>query len=396
MLPNNLNNTTEESLNSLVTDKVSERRTVEFKLTLPGSSDEDKKEFLSDVSSFANTVGGDVVYGIKSENGVAIEVCGIEIDDVDGEKLRLESIISSGLRPRIEISLEDIKLASNKYVIVIRVKQSFIAPHRVVFKRSDRFYARNSAGKYDLDVEQLRSLFLQSSAVEEEVKNFHIKNLLEIGSGEGLIPVVGDSKVVIHIIPRESFLLKVNISQNQINSLSDPEVYKPMDSVNGWDVLRVNLRGWKSASILSSVGISSYLQVLRNGVIESVSGGMLSYNQTEEKKVYTYLFEKEIINNVDRCLRLLNLITINCPVYVFITLLNVKGFNLSYSQNRSGGRIYDNSIPKNVINLPEAVFENFEQNVASTLKPSLDILWNACGIDGSLNFDADGNWVERS
>ena len=41
-----------------------EGRTLDYKRTLPGSTDEEKREFLADVSSFANAAGGDIVYGI--------------------------------------------------------------------------------------------------------------------------------------------------------------------------------------------------------------------------------------------------------------------------------------------------------------------------------------------
>ena len=53
-----------DHLPALITNAVSEGRTIDYKRELPGNSDGDKKEFLADVSSFANTSGGDLVFGM--------------------------------------------------------------------------------------------------------------------------------------------------------------------------------------------------------------------------------------------------------------------------------------------------------------------------------------------
>jgi hypothetical protein len=43
-----------EDLQRLVANKVSEPRSLEYKQALPGGTDSEKKEFLGDVSAFAN------------------------------------------------------------------------------------------------------------------------------------------------------------------------------------------------------------------------------------------------------------------------------------------------------------------------------------------------------
>jgi hypothetical protein len=46
-----------------------ERDTIEFKTALDLKTTGQKKEFLADVSSFANASGGDLVYGIEETGG---------------------------------------------------------------------------------------------------------------------------------------------------------------------------------------------------------------------------------------------------------------------------------------------------------------------------------------
>jgi predicted HTH transcriptional regulator len=85
----------EDDLLALITDAVSEDRTIDYKGELPGYSDGDKKEVLADVSSFANTSGGDLVFGIDEAEGLPTQLDGFEsanakIDtiNVDGNQCR--------------------------------------------------------------------------------------------------------------------------------------------------------------------------------------------------------------------------------------------------------------------------------------------------------------------
>jgi hypothetical protein len=90
----------EDHLQRLVQDNEQENKIIEFKQELPRSSDADKKEFLADFTSFANTAGGDLIYGMRAQNGKAQEVVGLD-GDLDAELNRLESMIGTGIQPRV-------------------------------------------------------------------------------------------------------------------------------------------------------------------------------------------------------------------------------------------------------------------------------------------------------
>jgi len=100
---------------ALVQAEEAESKVIEYKETLPGNADSDKKEFLYDVSSFANPAGGTLVYGMKAKDGVPVELIGIAGLNSDAEKLRLQAIIQSGLQPRIPTAeIETVTLANDK------------------------------------------------------------------------------------------------------------------------------------------------------------------------------------------------------------------------------------------------------------------------------------------
>jgi predicted HTH transcriptional regulator len=102
MIDKTLDTIQKADIDALVDGKKSERRTLEYKAELPGDSDDAKREFLSDISSFANSVGGDILYGVTDErdaNGQATgrpeQAKGISSVNETAEQLRLENMMES-------------------------------------------------------------------------------------------------------------------------------------------------------------------------------------------------------------------------------------------------------------------------------------------------------------
>ena len=110
MIPKPLDQITEQDLHNLVATATVERKTLDYKQQLPETNDAGKRELLADVSSFANTAGGDLVFGMTEKEGVPIEILGVQIGDTDQEILRFDSIIRTGLSPRIRHSTRAIAL----------------------------------------------------------------------------------------------------------------------------------------------------------------------------------------------------------------------------------------------------------------------------------------------
>jgi len=78
---------TEDDLHGLVKRQESEIVVQDFKRDAPAlASPSDKHEFLADVTSFANTAGGHIYYGIDEDKGQAVSVAGVQPPDVDALK----------------------------------------------------------------------------------------------------------------------------------------------------------------------------------------------------------------------------------------------------------------------------------------------------------------------
>ena len=80
---------TEADLQSLVTSRVPESELIDYKQTAVGNSDKDRYEFPADVSSFANSSGGEIIFGIAEANGLPSQICGLNVLNGDQETLRL-------------------------------------------------------------------------------------------------------------------------------------------------------------------------------------------------------------------------------------------------------------------------------------------------------------------
>ena len=50
---------------------VREVKSLDFKRMIKIDTDAEKEEFLADLSSFANSIGGHIIYGVEEEEGLA-------------------------------------------------------------------------------------------------------------------------------------------------------------------------------------------------------------------------------------------------------------------------------------------------------------------------------------
>ena len=67
-------------LQRLIDGKAAETRDIEYKRDTYGSADKDHGEFLADISSFANTNGGDIVIGMDEKAGVPTGFSPLHVD----------------------------------------------------------------------------------------------------------------------------------------------------------------------------------------------------------------------------------------------------------------------------------------------------------------------------
>jgi Putative DNA-binding domain len=192
-------------ITALVEAGVAERKVIDYKRDLPGRSDEPKREFLADVTSFANTVGGHILFGMTETGGSAEGAPGVASGDLEADTLWLESAIRDGIAPRIPgIAVRPLEVAQGHHVFILRIPQSWLRPHMVTFKNLSRFFARNSAGKYQLDVGEIRSAFLAAPLAADRVRAFRAQRIATIIAGDLPYPLSDTPKIVLDLVPLDS------------------------------------------------------------------------------------------------------------------------------------------------------------------------------------------------
>ncbi|WP_416240463.1 helix-turn-helix domain-containing protein [Pedobacter sp. GR22-10] len=74
---------------------------MEYKQDIPLSNDQDKREFLYDVSSFANAGAGDLIVGITEDGatGLSNGCPGVEIDNTNEFTRKIENLLRDGIAP---------------------------------------------------------------------------------------------------------------------------------------------------------------------------------------------------------------------------------------------------------------------------------------------------------
>ncbi len=392
LIARNIDQITEQDLQALIDNSVLEGKTIEYKQSLPSNSEPNKKEFLADVSSFANASGGDLIFGIieDKKTGSPKSLEGLSIENVDQEILRLENMIRDGIEPRIlSVGIQPITLKNSKIALVIRVPKSWISPHRVTYKGHDKFYSRSSNGKYPLDISELRVAFNLSETITERIRSFRLDRISNILANETPVPFYDNAKIVLHLIPIISF----NPAQSyDISKIASTPTCMPPIYSGGWNH-RHNLDGFLTHSDDQEGKSYSYVQLFRNGIIEAVDGSMLEPEAGRALTIPSRLYEKELVNSLAQYLAILKAINVEPPIFVFLTLLGVKGYSMAVGERFPFARSH--TIDRDVLLLPETIIESYEVNAEKVLKPSFDAIWNACGFPRSFNYTEEGEWAPR-
>jgi schlafen family protein len=383
----------EADLTSLIDAGTPELKTLDYKQSLPGNSDEERKEFLADASSFANAAGGHLIYGMRAEAGVPVELLGMD-DDGDAAILRLETSIRDGIVPRITgVHSTAIKLANSKTAVLVRVPKSFSSPHMVRFKNTSRFYSRGSNGKYQLDVDEIRAAFLGSAATTEGIRNFRLDRLSQIRARETAISLIPGPCAALHIIPLSAF--GGNTRYDVIALKTTNIIYRDLAPLfhDRADQSRINFDGRVVYVGTGKEKSPGFLQLYRSGIVETVEASFISFPESNGmgKVISSLRFEVWLFRFIQRVLPVLKTLGVDPPLIVMLALIDVRGYTMG-SRDQLGFHIGGAAFDRDVLVPQEVLIENYSADVPLVMKPLVDEIWNAASFVSS-DYYRDGKWV---
>lgn len=384
-----LERVSEADLQRLITDGVRESRDLDFKRDAVGDDRDAKREFLRDVTSFANTAGGYLIIGMVESAGVADALIGLTARPPDDEKLRLESLIRDGVEPRlVGIRIHEVMLSGVGYALVIKIPASWNPPHRVAFGNTNRFYARNSAGAYELSVEQLRSAFLGGAELERRLNDFRVTRLARLETGQAGVGVAGKSKLVVQAVPlaNQEGPFDLSVVERQLGKFLPPRA--------GGINYRYNLDGFLlHGATADGDPPTSYTQLFRNGCVEIVVG---DYLWTRNQRLFCAgkTLNSDLVDIIETAITGSFLLGAAPPSAVMVSFLGGAGSILSLGEGPLS--LHDKVLDRNALLFEPLVIQEgqLQQGWQKALRPVFDSLWNAFGYPRcSVLFDGAGNWT---
>lgn len=400
MLNEDVSKINKEDLERFIDLKIGENLNLEYKSQLNIDNGDLRKEFLEDISAFANSNGGHILFGIKEDKGVPIEILGIEVDDVDNFKLKLQNILNSSISPQIDYSLGIVKISDLKFILIIQIYESFIGPHGVQSNGHYKFNRRIDGARKPMGIDELKDAFLENGNLVDKIRNYRLERLQKIKSNKTPVDFFGDNLIVIHLIPRQAFTSNNTINIDTMKRIrSDQQLWlKALYSGNTGTKPELNFDGLYSwLGDYSTRLARCYVQVFRNGIIETAENLLLNrdgigFDEQHKNDLPSLAIEEQIYKFVNDAILFYNTIGIQPPFYIFISMLGVKGKTMASKRLH----LHKSYIRENNLLMPEVIITDINADIKKSLKNVIDMLWNASGIDSSIYFDENGEWKPES
>lgn len=161
---NLINNCAEESIN------------LEFKSAgALARSDDKRREISKDVSAFANSAGGIIIYGINEKNHKADSFSFINGDEFSKEWL--EQVINSGIQRHIDrLSIFPIRKEGDiaKTIYLVKIPYSYSTPH---ISKDKRYYKRFNFESVAMEEYEVRQLYDRKGKSKLSIASYMVSNV---------------------------------------------------------------------------------------------------------------------------------------------------------------------------------------------------------------------------
>jgi hypothetical protein len=340
-----------------------EGRTLEFKSKLIVQKDEERREFLADVSAFGNAQGGDLVFGVEEAAGIATAAPGVSLADPDAEIRRLESMLLSGLEPRLPVEMRWIPAEGEFGYLVIRIRPSFAAPHRVIFRDHAKFYGRSSAGKYPMDVQELRVAFNATAGLEARLAEIQADTVQSVLEQTWPMLLAAGPFVALDYVPLAALFSRYDLSPDPDMALipTDGTLHEHFPTLTGQLMLATDEHGEAySASITRREGRTT--SVFRPAIMFAHSA------------IFAGHVEDRVLSTARGAEMVMRHHGVEGPAAVCVSLIGVEGFWL---HDGVGVRLREPlRLRSPVMSLPPIVVD---RPSPETLTPLFNRLWNGFG-----------------
>jgi hypothetical protein len=226
---------------SLFDDQVSEGPRLDYKQAISLKSERERLEAAKDISSFANEIGGTIIYGIpekrKSEE-VAIPLKPYGIDQVPDLESRLENIYIDSITPCLsEWRIRKVELTEyrGKVVYVAWVPESWVGVHMIEAYGDQKYYRRGQLRAVAMSEHEVRQRYERLRIGQSALKDFLSSPTLNY-PGEYLREHLQDDIAISHYLtcPVMIFPERVNFTTSDMRTWLSQHRYELWQWFNKW------------------------------------------------------------------------------------------------------------------------------------------------------------------
>lgn len=396
MIPKRLHDVTEADLLALVEQEAEEGPQLDFKRELPKEDNDGKKEFFKDVCAFANTSGGDLVYGLEEKEGVARAlVPQVVPGSIDGYVLKLTNMLRDRIEPMLHgVQIQPVPLAAGGHAVVVRVPRSFTGIHRS--KADGQFYVRRTRSIDALDVPGIVSRVADHLGREDRVSSFFARRYADILSNEHSLELASGPKLVMHLVPARDFL-----SGEEVNIAAvDRAAPVPFLLDQGGSTARAT---WDGRAFFGAAdGTALYFTLfMHSGVVETCRDLVPAFLPDQAKgRVDLEWVEDSVLGFLTAFQTGPWPASVTgFPYLIRVALLGANGFPATPGGRFTArGNDYGLAVkqPHPVLALPAVLIEGPESNVEHEMHAAFLRMWHAWGFSKSVHYELkDGLWTRR-
>jgi hypothetical protein len=173
---------TSDDLKLLIEHQIMESSTLEFKATCQLNSRKQRLELLKDLTGIGNSGGGDVLFGIAEEGGVASA-----LQWMTDESLlpKLSDIARSSVRPHLLWEYQMVRSPDHGFVLVISVEPSHLGPYMIDAYGESRFYKRHVQSVDPMTETEVREAYALAIRTQERREDVWSQHELPIQLADG-------------------------------------------------------------------------------------------------------------------------------------------------------------------------------------------------------------------
>jgi hypothetical protein len=380
----------EADLGTLCSAGARESKSLEFKREINLADDSAKRKFFASVASFANTQGGDIIFGIDAKDGVAASLRPLSNFNPDGETIRLRDLIRAHIEPKVYgFDFQAVPLNAGGHVLVLRIPRTWVGAHMVTFGQDNRFYIRDNNGKRIMDVSEVRMAFSAPETLPERVRRFRLDRLSAITGGDVPKQLSSASALVFHVVPIKAF---DSFYECDLEALvkRDKKNREYLRSIGNQNVdLSYDLDGVFKCFGPKNSECDSYTKLFRSGILEVVSCSVVE-EWRHKGSFLPFQYESHLCQMMPSWLGAMQIAQVEPPAFAALALIGMAGkfpFLGYYSDD------YDRRpIRHDPLLIPPSLIESLEIDAKKILMPIFNRVWQACGIQHSASFNEKGKW----